>query len=73
MQRTAMPSLSDASTWRMIVSDNSLVAWYRIRKQCSVASTLSALVVQREQLPVSYTLLVSMTTQEPMSVLFVRA
>jgi hypothetical protein len=70
-QTTGVPNLSDASTWRMLISDNSLVAWYRIREQCTVASTLSSLVLQREQLPVSYRLLVSTTTQELMSVLFV--
>jgi hypothetical protein len=67
------PSLSDASTWRMLISDNSLVAWYRIKEQCAAIATLAALVVQREQLPVSYRLLVSTTTQELMSVLFVGA
>lgn len=71
-QTTVVPNLSDASTWRMLISDNSLVAWYRIREQCTVASTLLSLVLQREQLPVSYRLLVSTTTQELMSVLFVR-
>jgi hypothetical protein len=46
---TAVPSLSDASVWRMLVNDNSLVAWYRIRECCPVA-VLSALIAQREQL-----------------------
>jgi hypothetical protein len=72
-QWTAVLTLSDASTWRMLVDDNSLVAWYRIREQCTAASTLSALVVQREQLPEWYRMLVKITAQELMSVLFTRA
>ena len=72
-QWTALPTLSDATTLRMLVSDNSLVAWYRIKDQCSVVSTLSALVLQREQKPAWYRKLVSIATQELMSELFVRA
>jgi hypothetical protein len=66
-------TLRDASTWRMLVDDNSLVASYRIREQCTAASTLSALVVQREQLPEWYRMLVKITKQELMSVLLTRA
>jgi hypothetical protein len=35
----------------MLVNDNSLVAWHRIKEQCPV-NTLSALILQRQQLPV---------------------
>eukprot|EP00953_Heterococcus_sp_UTEX-ZZ885_P011885 6859-Heterococcus_DN1.PRE.1 len=64
-QWTTVPSLSDASVWRMLVNDNSLVAWYRIREQCPVA-VLSALIAQRKQLPEWYARLVRVTAQELM-------
>jgi hypothetical protein len=49
-QWIVLPTLSDANIWRMLVNDNSLVAWYRIKELCA-ASPLSALVLQREQMP----------------------
>jgi hypothetical protein len=67
-----VPSLSDASVWRMLVNDNSLVAWYRIR-ECYPVAVLSALIAQREQQPEWYARLVKVTAQELMSVLFERA
>jgi hypothetical protein len=71
-QGIAVPTLSDATTWRMLVNDNSLVAWYSIKKQCPVR-TLTAVVLQREQLPVWYRRLISTTVQELMSEMFARA
>jgi hypothetical protein len=71
-QWTTVPSLSDASVWRMLVNDNSLVAWYRIR-ECYPVAVLSALIAQREQQPEWYARLVKVTAQELMSVLFERA
>jgi hypothetical protein len=71
-QWTALPTLSHATTWRMLVNDNSLVAWYRIKKRCPV-NTLSALVLQHQQLPVWYRRLVSMTAQDLMFEMFVQA
>jgi hypothetical protein len=56
----------------MLVHDNSFVAWHGMRELCPV-KTLSAVVLQREQLPVWFKMLVSMTAQELMSMLFARA
>jgi hypothetical protein len=71
-QWTAVPTLNDATTWRMLVNDNSLVAWHLIKEQCPI-KTLSALVLQREQLPLWYRRLVSMIAQDLMFEMFVRA
>lgn len=69
-QWTTVPSLSDASMCRMLVNDNSLVD-DRIGEQCPV-TVISALIVQREQLPEWCARLVRATAQELMSVLFER-
>src|SRR6476469_8244316 len=53
LQWTAEATLSNASAWRMLVNDSSLVAWFHTRNQCA-AATLSALIEQREQLPECY-------------------
>eukprot|EP00953_Heterococcus_sp_UTEX-ZZ885_P016584 9327-Heterococcus_DN1.PRE.2 len=68
-QWTALPTLSHATTWRMLVNDNSLVAWYRIKEQCPV-NTLSALVLQHQQLPAWYRKLVGRTAQALMFEIF---
>jgi hypothetical protein len=55
-----------------VIDDNSLVAWYRIKEERPV-NTLSALVLQHQQLPLWYRRLISMTAQDVMFELFVQA